>query len=78
MELIYLIMFFGWFSLMLHTSGRSGGRKTPMPPEHLRPKKNSMPTYDNPPPPPKRKRCICNIISEHTPGGRCEANHSRY
>lgn len=55
MELIYLIMFFGWFSLMLNTSGRSGGRKIPMPPEHLRTKKKEgVPKMKNPPLPPKK------------------------
>jgi hypothetical protein len=32
-------MLFGGISLMMKSSERMGGRKIPMPPEHLRPKK---------------------------------------
>jgi hypothetical protein len=54
MEIFWIALVFGWFSLMLGSSGRSGtrtgGRKIPMPPEHLR--KGSVPKMRNPPPTP--------------------------
>ena len=76
-ELIVLFVFFGWISLMLKSSGEGFIRKIPMPPEHLRPKvKGSVPKMENPPKPPKTK-CICNNISNHSPGGRCEACWSK-
>jgi hypothetical protein len=59
-ELIILFIILGWVSTMLKSGGRTGGRTTPMPPEHLRP---------------KEKKCICNDISKHSPGGICEADH---
>lgn len=34
-----------------------------------------IPKYQNPPAPPKK--CICNDIGKHTPGGRCEAEHRK-
>lgn len=36
-------------------------------------KYKGIPKMENPPAPPKK--CICNDIGKHTPGGRCEANH---
>ena len=33
-----------------------------------------IPKMKNPPPPPKK--CICSDIGKHSPGGRCEADHS--
>jgi hypothetical protein len=42
--------------------------------ENKNPEKGSVPRYPNPPAPPKK--CICNDIGKHTPGGRCEADHS--
>lgn len=75
MEIIWIAIALGWVSLMLPSSGEGFMRKIPMPPEHLRPKKKgSVPKMKNPPHPPKKK-CICNDISKHSPGGRCEANH---
>ena len=59
-ELIALFVILGWVSIMLKSSERSDG------------KKGSVPRMKNPPPPPKKK-CICNDISKHSPGGRCEA-----
>lgn len=63
-ELIALFMILGWVSIMLKSSERSDG------------KKGSVPRMKNPPPPPKTK-CICNNISNHSPGGRCEACWSK-
>ena len=37
-------------------------------------KYKGIPKMENPPAPPKK--CICNDIGKHTPGGRCEAEHS--
>lgn len=34
-----------------------------------------IPEMENPPTPPKK--CICNDIGKHSPGGRCEACHSK-
>jgi hypothetical protein len=34
-----------------------------------------VPKMRNPPAPPKK--CICNDIGKHSPGGTCEAEHSR-
>lgn len=36
--------------------------------------KGRTPKMRNPPAPPKK--CICNDIGKHSPGGRCEADHS--
>ena len=46
--------------ILIKTSNCRFMRGVPNPPEHLRPK----------------KKCICNDIGKHTPGGRCEADHS--
>lgn len=46
--------------ILIKTSNCRFMRGVPNPPEHLRPK----------------KKCICNDIGKHTPGGRCEAEHS--
>lgn len=35
--------------------------------------KGKVPKMRNPPAPPKK--CICNDIGKHSPGGRCEADH---
>ena len=34
-----------------------------------------IPKMKNPPAPPKK--CICNDIGKHSPGGRCESCHSK-
>jgi hypothetical protein len=76
-ELIVLFVFFGWVSMMLKSSERSTGRSIywsrPLPSKK---RKGSVPRMRNPPPPPKTK-CICNNISNHSPGGRCEACWSK-
>lgn len=49
-------------AICLAVSGfRTGGRTIPKPPEHLRPK----------------KKCICNDIANHSPGGRCEVCYEK-
>lgn len=45
--------------ILIKTSNCRFMRGVPNPPEHLRPK----------------KKCICNAIEKHSPGGRCEAEH---
>lgn len=62
---IYLLIQLGHYGFM---------RGVPVPPEHLN--KESVLRMRNPPSPPKTK-CICNNISKHSPGGRCEACWSK-
>lgn len=63
-ELIIMFIVFGWVSLMLTSSGKT-----------VR-KKGSVPRMKDPPPPPEKK-CICNNVAKHSPGGRCEACWSK-
>lgn len=60
MEIIWFAFVIGWISLMLKSSSKKG--------------KESVPRMKNPPPPPIKK-CICNTIENHSPGGMCEADH---
>ena len=71
MEIFWIALVFGWVSVMLASSESSGMPKYKNPPASPK-RKGSVPRMRNPPPPPIKK-CICNAIEEHSPGGRCEA-----
>jgi hypothetical protein len=64
MEIIWIAIAMGWISLMLSSSSST--------------RKGSVPRMKNPRAlPPKKKKCICNDIEKHSPGGRCKACYSK-